>query len=204
MFLISILQGFFVGAGLIVAIGPQNAFVINQGLKRQHVFLTALICSLSDAILVSAGVFGVGAVFVSHPLLIEIARWFGAIFLTGYGILSFKAAFDPDTLKQEALSKPAVDVKKIVILLLTLSFLNPHAYLDTVVLIGSIAAQHKGIGRPLFGLGAIIASFVWFFSIAYGARVLTPLFKKTIAWRVLDILIGCIMWSIALMLVFYH
>ena len=201
MYFIPILQGFLLGASLIIAIGAQNAFVINQGLKRQHVFLTALICSLSDAILISAGVFGLGAFFVSHPLFIEIARWFGIIFLTCYGTIAFKSAFHPVVLKQDALSNPAIDVKKIVILLLSLSFLNPHVYLDTVVLIGSIAAQQNGIARPLFGVGAIIASFVWFFSLAYGARVLTPLFKKAVAWRILDVIIGCTMWLIALMLV---
>jgi len=204
MFLISIIQGFLLGASLIIAIGPQNAFVINQGLKRQHVFITALIFSLSDAILISAGVFGIGDFFNSHPLLIEIARWFGALFLAGYGILSFRAAFHPAVLKLKALSKPTLNVKKVIILSASLSFLNPHAYLDTVVLIGTVAAQHEDITRPLFGIGAILASFVWFFSIAYGAKTLTPLFKKAFAWRILDITTGCIMWIIALMLVFYH
>lgn len=197
----AIIQGFLVGASLIIAIGPQNAFVINQGLKRHHVFATALTCSLSDCILIATGVLGLGTIFLLHPMLTEAARWFGVVFLTVYGLISFKSAFHPAVLKLEALAKPPKKLGKTIVTLLGLSFLNPHAYLDTFVLISSIAAQHKGLGRLLFGLGAIFASFVWFFSIAYGARVLTPIFKKVTAWRVLDIIIGCVMWAIAAVLI---
>lgn len=195
------LQGFGIGASLIVAIGPQNAFVISQGLRREHVFLVACMCLFTDTILISLGTFGLGAVFQTHPLLIEVARWFGAIFLTAYGLRSFIAALHPGVLKAEALSGPAYSTKRIVFILLGLGFLNPHAYLDTVVLLGSISAQYAGFGRYAFGLGAIGASIVWFFSIAYGARVLTPLFKKPLSWRVLDIIIGCVMWVIAVILI---
>ncbi|MBX9706047.1 MAG: LysE/ArgO family amino acid transporter [Gammaproteobacteria bacterium] len=196
----ALIQGFLVGASLIIAIGPQNALLLNQGLKRQHVFFTAFVCSLTDCVLIALGVLGLGAIFAEHPLLIEIARWFGAIFLIVYGFLAFKSALHPKALQQSALEQPPVSKKKMLLLLLAVGFLNPHAYLDTVVLIGSISAQYPGTGRLMFGLGTLCASFVWFFSIGYGARVLTPLFKKPAAWRILDVLIGCVMWGIALSL----
>ena len=194
-----ILQGLALGFALIVAIGPQNTFVIKQGIKREHVFLAALTCSLIDVFLIGLGVIGMGGIFASHPLLTEIARWFGVCFLTCYGLLAFKAALHPDVLQDYA-QKPAVkDWKKILFVLLGLGLLNPHAYLDGVVLIGSIAAQH-GIYRYSFGFGAIIASFIWFFSIAYGARLLTPIFKKKIAWQILDIIVGIMMFIVAISL----
>ena len=197
------LQGFVVGAGLIIAIGPQNAFVLSQGLKKEHVLLTATICALTDALLIGTGVIGLGSIFGLHPLLTEIARWFGAIFLVGYGLFSLKSAFDPKVLKTENLNQKPIKTKRIVLTLLALGLLNPHAYLDTVVLIGSIAAQHPDNSRYLFGFGAISASVFWFFSIAYGARLLTPLFKKVLAWRILDILIGIIMLSVATSLILF-
>ncbi len=131
-----ILQGFLVCIGLIVAIGPQNAFVLSQGLKREHVFLTALICMLTDTLLIALGVVGLGAIFNLHPLLIDIARWFGAAFLTIYGLLSFKAAWHPTVFRNGSLNQSIVSRKNIVMMLLGLGLLNPHAYLDAVVLIG--------------------------------------------------------------------
>lgn len=199
--IVAVIQGFVVGGGLIIAIGPQNAFVLNQGLKQQHVFLTALVCSLIDIVLISTGVFGLGELFQLHAVLVEMARWFGAIFLTFYGVSSFKSALHPKTLRNENLKSATTSTKKIIFILLSLGFLNPHAYLDTVVLIGSIAAQHPGNARFFFGLGAALASIVWFFGIAYGARILTPFFKKESSWRILDIIIGGVMLVIAVRLI---
>lgn len=199
--LLPILQGFGVGLALIIAIGPQNAFVISQGLKRQHVFVTALVCTLADVVLISIGVGGLGSLLALHPLMIEAARWFGAIFLMGYGIKSFYSAIKPAVLSANDITQQTVSVRKIVFTLLALSFLNPHAYIDAIILIGSIASQHHGIARPLFGVGAVIASVIWLFSIAYGARILTPLFKKQSAWRVLDVFVGVVMLTIAASLI---
>lgn len=196
------LQGFLIGASLIIAIGPQNAFIINQGVRRQHVLLTAVVCSLTDVVLISAGVFGLGALLKLHPAFVEAARWFGAAFLVFYGGLKFKAAFHPDVLTNSPALSQSPSIKRTVLTLLALGLLNPHAYLDAVVLLGSIAAQHTGVGHYYFGFGAIFASFVWFFSITFGAQILSPLFKKALAWQVLDVLTGGIMWVIACILLF--
>lgn len=197
---IPLIQGFGVGAALIVAIGPQNAFVLKQGLKRQHMFVCAALCALIDGALISLGVGGLGRFLASHPTYIEVARWFGAAFLSFYGFQSFKAALHNETLDVATVTQSGIFLKQTVLTLLALSLLNPHVYLDTVILIGSIAAQHPIEEQHLFAVGAIFASFIWFFGIVYGARVLDPLFKKPIAWKILDFIIGIIMWSIALAL----
>lgn len=197
-----VLQGFGVGAGLIVAIGAQNAFVLKQGLKRQHLFITAIICTLIDAVLISLGVAGFGTLVASHPLLLTVAKWGGVAFLLFYGLLSFRAVFSRQMLDTKTVTQSGSTVKKTILVLLALSLLNPHVYLDTFVLIGSIAAQHPADERAFFAIGAICASFVWFFSISYGARLLDPFFKSERAWQVLDIIIGVIMWGIAATLAF--
>jgi len=194
------IQGLAIGLSLIVAIGPQNAFVLSQGLKKHHVFLTACLCFLSDGILITAGVAGFGSVLVLHPLLITLARWFGAAFLTFYGIKSWIAALHPGALKIDP-TVQKFSVKKTVVATLSLSFLNPHAFLDTVVFIGSIAAQHAAPQRPWFGVGALTASLLWFFGLAYGARLMAPWFRKPQAWRLLDIMVGIIMLTIAVLLI---
>lgn len=199
--MLALFQGLAVGAGLIIAIGAQNSFIVKQGIKRQHVFLCASICSGIDILLITSGVVGLGELLKSHPLFIIYARWFGAIFLTAYGIRAFYAAFYPtvlDTISETPLPDSA---KQTIIVLLGLSLLNPHVYLDTVVLIGSISAQQNGFSRYLFGVGAALASVIWFFTIAYGAQRLSPIFNNRVAWQVLDIIIGFIMLSIATFLI---
>ena len=197
MLLNPLIQGFLIGASLIIAIGPQNAFVISQGIKQEHVLLCTSLSACCDVVLISLGIFGFGDIFSHHPLLITLARCFGGLFLFAYGLLSLRSAFKPKTLLDSDLKPAIASKKKITLLLLALAFLNPHAYLDTVVLLGSISVKFAGHARYVFGFGAIIASIVWFTVIGFGARFLAPLFKKQTAWRVLDVIITLIMWGIA-------
>ncbi|GLR13576.1 LysE/ArgO family amino acid transporter [Chitinimonas viridis] len=191
------LQGFVLGAGLIMAIGAQNAFVLRQGLKRAAPLLTALTCATCDAILIAAGLLGAGALVNAHPALANWAAGLGAAFLFWYGARSLRAALQPGQL-QAAEGQGVVQWQKVIVTTLGFSLLNPHVYLDTVVLLGSIGSQFPaGAARVSFGFGAIMASFVWFFCLAYGAAKLAPLFAKPAAWRVLDVLIGLTMWGIA-------
>ncbi|PKQ19304.1 MAG: amino acid transporter [Actinobacteria bacterium HGW-Actinobacteria-6] len=194
-------SGFGLGASLIMAIGAQNAFVLRQGLQKQHVFAVALVCALVDAILISLGAGGFGAIVSSHPTITAVAAWGGVAFLAVYGGRSFLAALHPGALdSRSASAEKTISLGATITATLAVSLLNPHVYLDTVVLLGSVAAQHPADERLVFALGAMAASFVWFFSIAYGARLLAPLFARPVAWRVLDVFVGCVMWWIAISL----
>jgi len=198
------LKGFGLGAGLIIAIGAQNAYVLRQGIRREHVLLIATICFLCDATLISIGAAGFGHLVSSMPSLERIAAWGGAAFLAAYGVRAFHSAFKPGSLdagNDSGEVPQAGSAWAAVVVTLALSLLNPHVYLDTVVLLGSIAGQFQGIQRVWFAVGAVIASAVWFYGLGLGARWLAPLFRKPVAWRVLDLLIGCIMWAIAISLV---
>ncbi len=188
------------GACLIIAIGAQNAFVLKQGIMRSHVFTVALLCSIIDAALIALGVGGLGKIIASTPYLIMATKYGGAAFLFYYGLRAFRAAAQSPKLRvtQDTFDHPTL--KATVLTLLALSLLNPHVYLDTVVLLGSIGAQFDPEERLLFALGAMTASFIWFFSLCYGAGYLAPLFEKPISWRILDALVGCVMWGIALSL----
>jgi len=186
-----LLAGFSLGISLILAIGAQNAFVLKQGLKQQHVFVVCLICALSDAILISAGVAGFGAIVQKFPLIEQIARYAGAAFLFFYAAISFKSAITTDhALKAEG--KEVGGVVTAVFTCLAFTWLNPHVYLDTFVLLGSISTQYEG-QQLAFGVGAVTASFVFFFSLGYGAKLLIPIFKKPVAWKVLEFVVGFIM-----------
>jgi L-lysine exporter family protein LysE/ArgO len=193
------LSGFFLGGGLIIAIGAQNAYVLRQGLLKNHVFWICLFCAVSDATLIAAGVAGFGAIVQSSPALLKAVALFGAAFLFWYGITAFRRALHPGTLEAAASAKP--DLKTALATMAAFTFLNPHVYLDTVVLVGGYSAQYPDPGRLVFGLGAAAASFVWFFGLGYGARLLEPLFRKPMAWRALDTLIGSVMWLLAFKLV---
>ncbi len=198
------LAGIALSAGLIIAIGAQNAHVLRQGLKREYVFMVAAICSASDILLITLGTLGFGSLIGSFPLLTSFAAWAGAGFLLFYGLLAFRSARQPKSLNVEHQpdgQNPPQSLKAVVLLTLAVSLLNPHVYLDTVVLIGGIAAQYPAEQRIFFALGASTVSVTWFFGLAYGARLLVPLFRKPIAWRIFDILIGLIMWGIGLSLV---
>ena len=195
--------GFALGASLIIAIGAQNAFVLRQGLARDHTFAVALTCVLCDVTLIAAGAVGFGGLVARFPTVASVAAWGGAAFLAVYGALSLRSALQPHTLRAE--DAPAhgmfASTGSAVTATLAISLLNPHVYLDTVVLLGSVASQYPAGMRTWFTLGAMIASAVWFFGLAYGARLLEPLFAKPVAWRVLDGVIAGIMWWIAASLV---
>ena len=191
-------SGFLLGLSLIVAIGAQNAFILRQGLLRRHVFVLCLICALSDALLIVAGVAGLGTLISNSPTLITVVTIGGALFLFTYAAIAFHRAWKPQALL--AAKTGEGDLKSAVAACLAFTFLNPHVYLDTVVLLGSLSAQFEGTGRVAYGLGACIASFVWFFSLGYGARLLQPVFARPAAWRVLDVLIGVVMAAIGVSL----
>jgi L-lysine exporter family protein LysE/ArgO len=196
------LEGCGTGAGLIIAIGAQNAFVLKQGIMKNYVLITVLICAFIDAFLISVGVGGFGAILTTNTLLLTLARWGGAAFLLYYGFRSFRAVFKSESLKFEA-HPERPDLKLTIGTALALSLLNPHVYLDTVVLLGSIGAQFPDSERFFFALGAMVASFIWFFTLGFGARYLGPLFQRPLAWKILDFLIGCIMWAIAISLILW-
>ncbi len=196
----SLIQGFSLSAGLIIAIGSQNAFVLRQGLRREHVFTICSICFVCDAGLILAGVAGFGTLVASSPTLMQLARWGGASFLFFYGLRAFRSAFKTDVMAVDDSDHPASGLRWAVLTTLALTLLNPHVYLDTVVLLGSIAGQFPVNERPAFAIGAVLASLVWFYGLGYGSRILAPIFRKKIAWQILDILIGCIMLAIALSL----
>ena len=187
------LAGFALGFSLILAIGAQNAFVIRQGLRREHVFAVCLTCALSDAILIAAGVAGFGALAEAVPGLERAMRYGGAAFLIWYGLRNFLAAWRGGETLEDA--RGTASLRKALLTCLALTWLNPHVYLDTVVLLSSISAQYAH--KLAFALGAMTASFVFFFGLGFGARVLDPLFKKPASWRVLDVIVGVTMWAIA-------
>jgi L-lysine exporter family protein LysE/ArgO len=192
-------EGFLLGIGLIVAIGAQNAFVLRQGLLRRHVFAVAAICALADALLIVAGVAGLGLLIRRAPSLLMAVTIAGAAFLFVYGAIAFRPALRPGRLDSAGPAEAGLAATLATCMALT--FLNPHVYLDTVVLIGALSARYAGAGVAAFGIGAASASVVWFFGLAYGARLLTPVFTRPRAWQILDILIGLIMWTIAARLV---
>jgi len=193
------IAGFFLGGGLIVAIGAQNAYVLRQGLLRNHVFWLCLFCAASDATLIALGVAGFGAFVASSPTLLKYVAVFGAVFLVWYGWIALQRVLRPGTLEAAQGQKP--DLGTALATMAAFTFLNPHVYLDTVVLVGGYSAQYPDPGRVIFGVGAALASFVWFFSLGYGARLLEPVFRKPMAWRILDSLIFAVMWLLAAMLV---
>ncbi len=193
------LSGFLLGASLIIAIGAQNAFVLRQGLKRKFVFTICLVCSLSDAILIAAGVAGLGALVARSDTALLVVSAGGALFLFAYGVRSFTRALRPEAMP--AAEGESERLGAAIAACLAFTFLNPHVYLDTVLLIGSLSGRYEGAARIAFGVGAAASSFVWFFGLGYGAALLSPVFADLRAWRVLDTLIGVVMWAIAARLV---
>ena len=192
--LTSFVPGFLLSLSLIVAIGAQNAFVLRQGLRREHVFWVCLTCGMSDAFLIASGVAGFGALAQAVPWFETVMRYGGAAFLIVYGAQNALSAWRGGEVLQADGHAPA-SLRRTLLTLLALTFLNPHVYLDTLVLLGSISAQYED--RMAFGLGAVLASLVFFFSLGYGARLLQPVFAKPLSWRILDGLIALTMWVIA-------
>ena len=213
-----LLAGFGLGLSLIVAIGAQNLFVLRQGLRREHVFAVAAVCAVSDAVLIVLGVSGIGLVLQAVPWLIDAVRWAGAVFLVVYGLLAARRARRPSGVGlTEAADTPgdagrpagsaavATRTRLLPVLLtcLALTWLNPHVYLDTVFLLGTVANTH-GDGRWPFALGAATASVVWFFGLAFGARLLGRWLATPRAWRILDGIIAVVMIAIGVSLVLPH
>lgn len=194
------IAGFGLGLSLIVAIGAQNAFVLRAGLRGQHVFAVCLFCGLSDAVLIAFGVAGFGALAQAVPWFEPLMRYGGAAFLIWYGWLNARSAFHGGRVL-EASAVGEVSLRSALLTLFGLTFLNPHVYLDTVVLLGSVSAQYDS--RLAFGAGAVTASLTFFFSLGYGARLLRPFFADPRSWQLLDGLIAVTMWAIAAGLLLY-
>lgn len=193
----AVLFGFATSLSLIVAIGAQNAFVLRQGIRNEHVLPVVILCAVSDLVLIVAGVAGVGALVTAHPQLTTIARYGGAAFLLIYGLMAARRAFRPATMTPGD-TGPA-RLSAVLLTCLALTFLNPHVYLDTVVLLGTLASQ-QGDGRWRFGAGAALASLVWFFGLGFGARRLAGLFAKPVTWRILDGVIALTMIALSVSL----
>ncbi|MGO4488335.1 L-lysine exporter [Microbacterium sp. 2RAF4] len=214
--MLTILAGLGLGLSLIVAIGAQNVFVLRQGIRREHVLAVVIICALSDAALIAAGVAGLGFVISAAPWLVVVARWAGALFLLTYGALAARRAWrggeelDVDATDSTALGTPTAGgstptmtrtrLAPVILTTLALTWLNPHVYLDTVLMLGSIAATH-GDQRWLFAVGAMAASLLWFTALGFGARYLGRWLRTPRSWRILDAVIAVVMISIAISLV---
>jgi len=190
----SYLNGILIAIGLIMAIGAQNAYVLAQSLRREHHLLVATLCVLCDALLVAAGVFGLASLLLQSPLLLGIARWGGAAFLLWYGARALQRALQPQGLSNDG-AAPARSRKAVLMTALAVTLLNPHVYLDTVLLIGSLGAQQAE--PAAYAAGAASASLLWFFTLALGAAWLAPWLARPATWRVLDILVAGMMFTVA-------
>lgn len=190
------LKGLGLGAGLIVAIGSQNAHVLRMGLRRRHVGLTVLVCIACEALLIAIGVAGIGTMVERSPALLTVARWGGALFLSWYGLRAWRSAFGRNALDAGGHASE-FGARQALATVLGVTLLNPHVYLDTVVLLGAVGGQQGPQGKWLFALGAMSAAAAWFVLLGFGARMLAPWFAKPAAWRVLDALIGVVMLSLA-------
>ena len=196
------LEGFALSFGLILAIGPQNVFVMRQGMKRSHVFATCMACSLADAILIAAGILGVGAIVASIDGAESVIAYFAGAFLFGYGVLRIRSSMEPEGLVVEG--EASESLSKVMAAVLAFTFLNPHVYFDTLFLIGGASMGFYGSERISFGIGASAASFLFFFSIGYGARRLSKVLDSPEAWRIIDRGIAAVMFVIAGAIVLPH
>lgn len=190
-----LIAGFLTGGSLIIAIGAQNAFVLQQGIKQNYPVTIAMTCGIVDSVLIIAGCLGLGAIISNYPLLQTLALYFGIAFLLFYAARSFLSAIRPQQLT--AKGKNIGSYKQAIITTMAFSLLNPHVYLDTVILIGSISTAYAGINVLYFTFGACLASWLWFFSLALGAKKVSRFFQSARSWFYLDIVIGCIMCLIA-------
>ena len=202
--MIPFLEGIALGASLIIAIGPQNAFVIQQGILRQHVFLAAFVCTFVDVVLIIVGAAGFGTLIAIIPSLKTYFLWGGVLFLMGYGTLSLISSFKhpggEGSLGKNESGYSTKNRKSIIITAAGFSLLNPHVYLDTVILLGGLAAQYEIPERNYFAFGAIMASVVWFYGIGYGATLVAPWFESSMGKRFLDLVIAMIMFVLAFVL----
>jgi L-lysine exporter family protein LysE/ArgO len=191
------LAGFAFSLSLIVAVGAQNAFLLRQGLRREHVGIVVAICAASDIALIAAGVSGMGALIRGVPHLLIVVEIIGIAFLLGYGALALRRALRPSTLKPT--DEAGSSRRAVIVTALALTYLNPGVYLDTVILLGTVANTHRH-EQWAFGIGAALGSIVWFVGLGYGARLLSPIFAKPLAWRILDVSVAVIMVTIAVRL----
>jgi len=193
--LLAFISGFLISISLILALGPQNVFVLRQGLLRSHVFASCLVCSISDALLIAAGVLGVG-LFITQ--IEGLAVWMSigaAIFLIFYGCLRIKSALNPKGLEID--DSESKDLWSTMLAGLAFTYLNPHVYVDTLLLIGGASSSYTGDDKLMFGIGAATASFVFFFSLGYGAKSLSPLLNNPESWKIIDLFIAGIMFTVA-------
>ncbi|EHA1126953.1 amino acid transporter [Vibrio navarrensis] len=195
-----LLQGFGLGATMIIPIGAQNAFVLNQGIKRQHHLTTAAICSVLDMIFISLGIFGGGAILSQNEMLLTSVTLGGIAFLTVYGFMSLRSALKPGNATENKQEITARGRRTVILGALAVTVLNPHLYLDTVVILGSIGGQFEGHDRIAFALGTILASFVWFYTLSIGAAKLGPTLSKPKVKRGIDMLVAAMMFTIAFVL----
>ncbi|WP_323961032.1 amino acid transporter [Arthrobacter sp. JZ12] len=190
--------GLLSGLALIVAIGAQNAFVLRQGIRREHVGAVVAVCMASDAILILGGTLGIGALVSNFPIVLEILRWGGVAYLTWWAVRSFRSAARPSSLVAAEAPRSR---SSVVATTLALTYLNPHVYLDTVVLLGSLANQQGPDARWLFAAGAVVGSVIWFGALGYGARALASVLNNPQTWRIVDVVIGVVMLALAIKLV---
>ncbi|SFK81303.1 LysE/ArgO family amino acid transporter [Streptomyces pini] len=189
--------GLAAGLALIIAIGAQNAFVLRQGIRREHVGAVVALCTAGDVVLILGGTAGIGALVSRFPGVLEVLRWAGAAYLAWWAVRSFVSAVKPASLKADA----ARSRRSVITTTLALTFLNPHVYLDTVVLLGSLANQQGPDARWIFAAGAVTGSVVWFSALGYGARALSGALSSPRTWRVVDLVIGVVMLVLAVNLV---
>ena len=194
------LNGLGIGLGLIMVIGMQNAFVLKQGILKNYTFLIASLCALIDTILITAGINGLGAILSKNDTILQIFNWGGICFLFIYGTIAFIRCYKNMHLNIHNPEK--YSLKKVILTLLTVTFLNPQTYLDNCILMGTIASNFDGYARISFNIGAICASYIWFFSLSFGARLLRKFFEKPLSWKILDFIIGCTMYIIAMSLIY--
>ena len=196
------IKGFATGGGLIVAIGAQNAFVLSQGVRRNHHLAIAFVCIICDALLICAGVAGFGTAVSTNPTLSQLVTWAGAGFLFFYGLRSMRSALRGG--RMDTNDKMVQTLKAAIMTTLAVTLLNPHVYLDTIFLMGSVSSQLHGESRLFFWVGAVCASTLWFISLSIGGQMLAPLFKKRISWRILDSMVCATMWIMAVSLILHQ
>ncbi|MFC0484689.1 LysE/ArgO family amino acid transporter [Pseudarthrobacter scleromae] len=189
--------GLMTGLALIIAIGAQNAFVLRQGIRREHVGVVVALCMVSDALLILGGTVGIGALVSRFPMALDVLRWGGAAYLTWWAVRSFMSALKPSTLTADAPRSKG----SVIVTTLALTYLNPHVYLDTVVLLGGLANQHGPDARWVFATGAVVGSALWFSALGYGARKLSGVLSSPRTWRIVDLAIGVVMLALAVKLV---
>lgn len=193
------ISGFYASAGLLTAIGAQNAFVLSNGVKKNHHFKIAVICALFDVLFIMLGVGGIGSFVAGNDMLIKYSAWGGALFLFVYGLKSLISAFKEKSMEMN--NETESGLSKLIMATVAVTVLNPHVYLDTIVLLGGISAKFEGDGRYLFGMGASLASIVWFFTLVTFSSMMAELFKKPAVWRALDVFVCVSMWGVAASLV---